>query len=301
MTKWGNKWEQYLSEEVVKKTKPPRSGEKYYGRDHRECFDGIYVEYEDFDEFRKITEDCLKEQGFQYLGEGASRVVYDFPEHDLVLKVIRGDNPEQEKVVNKGEAQNALQTKYQDIIPKVYDAADDFLWITVERVRVIRQWGGILKFFPHIQKYVVHKNWEKKWWLFGAMIATAMLLQKRPRDLEEYLASIHKKIQWELQRAYWDQEESRDDYMSPGYRPGAGKPMIDIKEMVEDIKKEKILQRMADMFLEFKGLEWDIRPDNVGYVLRNGKKQFKVLDVGIGMEDIARSDMNQSELNYDVF
>ncbi|MCR4285014.1 MAG: hypothetical protein NUV97_03140, partial [archaeon] len=75
------------------------------------------------------------EKGFQFLEEGSFRMVYAFPNGEpYVLKISTGRGD----IMKKREVDPIIQTKYAEILPKMYIKADDYKWIVVEKVRPAR-------------------------------------------------------------------------------------------------------------------------------------------------------------------
>lgn len=108
-------------------------------------FGSEFLEFKNLVEEGENPESVAKTLGFPRIGSGAFRVVYGIPNSDFTLKISKDDN-----FYNKVEANNSMNTKYSDIFPKVFDAADDFSWILSERVRVITDIEEFLNFFPEI-------------------------------------------------------------------------------------------------------------------------------------------------------
>ena len=101
--------------------------------------------------------------------EGSTRVVFQIPKNtDMVVKVIAVDllkrtgqewlppdepdydrgnfNRHQKIMSNKNEASVKLQMKYQDIFPKIWEAAEDYSWILVERVELFATHKEMMEF-----------------------------------------------------------------------------------------------------------------------------------------------------------
>lgn len=77
----------------------------------------------------------LEEKGYRLLGKGSYRNTYEIPgKQEYVIKVAHTHS---DSFVNELEAEATFQTSYPDFIPRVYAAADDFLWIISERINVI--------------------------------------------------------------------------------------------------------------------------------------------------------------------
>ena len=118
-------WNRYLEELRGSEGKPVDS-EKYFGQDPEEipCMDKIRQATGTFE--HKIG-NCMRGTGYKFLGQGAFRTTFSIPGNDeMVLKITHIPYA---KGMNATEADLAMGTKYNYIVPKVYDAADDYLWI----------------------------------------------------------------------------------------------------------------------------------------------------------------------------
>jgi hypothetical protein len=51
----------------------------------------------------------------------------------------------------------------------------------------------------------------------------------------------------------------------------------------EDLIKDSLILDIRDLLAKHDLPAWDIRPHNVGYAMRNGKRQFVILDPGFGL------------------
>jgi len=108
-------------------------------------------------EAQSVKPPCLMGHGFKKIDEGSFRAVWALPDNpNYVMKVADdlwddGDT----KDMNKQEADKIAQTGYPDLLPKIYDTADDYSWIVVERVEPYgydnSQW--IYDFFPIFAKF----------------------------------------------------------------------------------------------------------------------------------------------------
>jgi len=106
----------------------------------------------DPDDFRDISTgidaDALERAGFKHIASGSTRAVYTIPNiDDKVLKIaLRG----RARKMNRYEADNQLQTAFPEFVPKVYVAADDFEWLIVERVDVIKTLVSFYHILDHM-------------------------------------------------------------------------------------------------------------------------------------------------------
>jgi len=118
---------------------------------------------------RSIDPECLEEYGFEKIGEGSFRAVYALPDNPNYVMKIADElwDDADTKDMNKQEAEIIGET-YRDLLPKVYDVADDYSWIVVERVKPygVNSDKWIYEFFPifarfwKAQKNNVHFAWR---------------------------------------------------------------------------------------------------------------------------------------------
>jgi hypothetical protein len=108
---------------------------------------------------------CLK--SFKYLGTGSFRSVFAVPDNpDIVLKVINVDNrgngivkrePKTAIQSNKEETQFGREPKFIEFSPKVYEVAEDYFWITAQRVIPMANAPDkdrvMLNFFPGFENH----------------------------------------------------------------------------------------------------------------------------------------------------
>lgn len=97
-------------------------------------------------------EEELIKLGFKFLGKGAFRRTYSFPDNeDIVLKVCRHVD---DLDMNKAEADPVMQSKYSLIIPKTFIRADDYRWIVMERVEPIQEFWEIDRVLPGFRLFL---------------------------------------------------------------------------------------------------------------------------------------------------
>jgi len=203
---------------------------------------------------RSIDPECLEEYGFEKIGEGSFRAVYALPDNpNYVMKIadeLWGDADT--KDMNKQEADKFAQTGYPDLLPKVYDTADDYSWIVVERVRPygISSDKWIYDFFPIFAKF-----WEDN--------QNNDDFQWRNTSLEDFFGEYT--------------ESRRDEIREPAnsdltYELGGEKTREDLESQLPPLYK-RFLE-----FIEQYGVEpIEIRGDNVG-IASDGR--FVILDSG---------------------
>jgi len=211
---------------------------------------------------QSIDPECLEEYGFEKIGEGSFRAVWELPDNpNYVMKIADelwddGDS----KDMNKQEADTFAQTGYPDLLPKVYDTAKDYSWIVVERVKPYGfssdKW--IYDFFPIFVKF-----WEDN--------QDNIDFQWRNKSLEDFFGEYT--------------ESRRDEIRKPDnsnltYELGGEKTREELESQLPPLYK-RFLE-----FIEQYGVEpYEIRGDNVG-IAPDGR--FVILDSGWHSEEEKR-------------
>ena len=203
-------------------------------------FGSEFLEFKNRVEEGENPEAVAMTLGFPRIGSGAFRVVYGIPNSDFTLKISKDDN-----FYNKVEANNSMNTKYSDIFPKVFDAADDFSWILSERVRVITDYIEFLDWFPET----------------GYKFKNTLSSSLRPfwQALKLSVRKLNKK----------DETYSQENLIS-----GFGK-------LVKKLNKSMLFNRIVSASAEFDIDVEDIDIGNVGVATREDGGYFVILDASI--------------------
>ena len=231
---------------------------------------------------------CMIKAGFGYLGSGSFRAAFSVPDHpELILKVALPTGAEFERNIemNKKEAQGVFQTA-SELAPKVFASAQDYFWIMSERVTVIKTWEEMSQFFP------VYQELRKRGILGRGEYAFAEIFELligqgaedrsigRPDRLDpggivgvtDYgkvrdavLKGLQGKGRWED----WGEEELSEPAMQK-----------EDEAITDRLVNNSMFATIRDFLAKFDLPSWDIRPDNVGYTIRDGRKQFVIIDPG---------------------
>jgi len=209
---------------------------------------------------------CMEDHGYQKLGAGSFRAVFAVPENpELVLKIVgpansRASDQKRAMEMNRKEAQASFQTA-SDLVPKVYDSANDYFWITSEKVVPVKTWLEMKSFFPAWKDENEHD--------FSTHFYD---LIKENRNEEDLIGVLDRRIEY--------------------------------VKMGEELVNDPLILQIRDLLAQFDLPEWDIRPHNVGYAVRGGKKQFIILDPGFelkGLEQGFSSEPSLSSLLKDKY
>ena len=259
------------------------SREKYFGKnpDHIQCV--IDHRGSSPRKYRspEVFYDCMAEDGYEFIGAGSFRAVLSIPERpELILKIVSPvatdlQNKKLSMQMNRQEAEGEYQTA-SEMVPKTYDSARDHFWIISERVVPIKTWHDMIEFFPSwmaLLKDGIFESWQagsefKD--IFYELITSAPQYNKVGYAIWTALASKHnlyEKDEQDAERMRKEIQKSSDAHL-------------------EQLKKDPMFANLRDLLAKFDLPAWDIRPHNVGYVTRDGRKQFVVLDPGfeLGMQ-----------------
>jgi len=206
--------------------------------------------------------DCLNEFGFTLIGAGSFRDAWALPDNpDYVLKVAASRSAEHHrspKEMNKVEADTIIQTGYPELLPKVYDTADDYSWIVMERVKPYRQGDDswVEDFFPAFNKLgeANQKNKDFAW---------------RNSYPEEFFQ--------EYTQARIDEIREKDDEDLVLTNELGGQP----NRAALERELPPLYDRLLELLEQYDLAAWDVRSANVG---KGADGRFVLLDLGWGLD-----------------
>jgi len=216
---------------------------------------------------QSIDPECLEEYGFEKIGEGSFREVWALPDNpDYVMKTIHYSGgfgtAESNKEMNKAEADAIVQTGYPELVPKVYDTADDYEWIVVERVRPygLRDDSWVGEFFPELVSSSKYKN-------------------DPTRFFQDYLMMRRDDLKAGKQTPDPAFEPQQRDIWGADVKELGGPEAK--KELDERMNQNPLFIKLLDLVTEQELGIWDIRGGNVG---RGIDGRFVLLDLGYGLQ-----------------
>jgi len=225
---------------------------------------------------------CLIDAGFNFLGAGSYRATFDVPGHpELILKTTHfssHDEMERNMRMNKKEAQAYYQTA-SDLVPKVYAAAKDYLWIISEKVVVINAWDALKEFFPAwldlVERGIFKESGPEFPDLFGWLI---------DRNVEDIQSNAYKKAREIVIFALLDKPGTYG-WEGPRWSEHGERltePIMEKEDeiIINQLINDPMFKMIRDSLAKFDLPSWDIRPGNVGYVIKDGEKQLVIIDPG---------------------
>ena len=216
---------------------------------------------------RSIDPECLEEYGFEKIGEGTFREVWQLPDNpNYVMKIAgRGwGEPGHEKNMNKAEADTITQTGYPELLPKVYERAKDYSWIVVERVEVYEDDSWIDDFFPAIKEFwKANRNNKDFHWKI------------RP-------GKVRRTEKMTPERFFSDYVDIRKGEIRQGHNSLLTK-MLGGEENRKKLEKAlpAVFTRLVELVNEQQIAKGEIRAENVG---KSSDGRFVLLDLGWGLE-----------------
>jgi len=225
---------------------------------------------------QSLNPNCLQEYGFEKIGEGSFREVWVLPDNpNYVMKTATGDSgdSQMQAAMNKAEADAIIQTGYPELVPKVYDTADDYRWIVVERVAVfpINDDTWVEEFFPGLVEVMNH-SWEDK-------RVHPQYKDQPTKFFQDYLMLRRGELKGGKQSPDPAFKPREKDIWAASVTELGG-PEIK-KELDERMNQNPIFTKLLDLVTEQELGIWDIRSGNVG---QGSDGRFVLLDLGYGME-----------------
>ena len=253
-------------------------------------------------------------------GPGSFRAAYSVPDRpDLILKVARPRAHSLPQYMNWAGARAKYQTA-SPLVPKTLATDPDFRYTIEERVipmtlaaiqsgRVVsptpsvntaqtqQEWQEMLDFFPGLKDVGFGTHADGKSWspreLYTAFSALLHMPEKIPSLAQmQWDAGSQKgypgRVTGESEHPAWTApgtEEFVNDMFTffhwpdPQTRQEAEQRISIINGMLSN----PLIKQIRDLLWATNAPVWDIRPANVGYVMRGGKKQFIIIDPGFGL------------------
>ena len=223
-------------------------------------------------EARSTNPQCLEEYGFEKIGEGSFREVWTLPDNpNYVMKTATGDfqDSETRAEMNKAEADAIVQTGYPELVPKVYDTADDYRWIVVERVKPysLRDDSWVKDFFPELVEVMNETR------------ANLRYQDDPTRLFQDYLMMRREELKGGSQSPDPAFKSREKDIWAADVKELGGEEVKE--ELDERMNQNPLFTKLLELVIEQELGIWDIRGGNVGQGMDG---RFVLLDLGYGME-----------------
>ena len=258
-------WKQFLTENLSSQE------QHHFG----EKFQKFYEQTKKLTDAKQIRQ--VAEQLFTQIGAGSFRVVYAIDEEYVLKIAFNADGCR----MNLEESNNPMQTRYADILPQYGPTDPNGRWTVVERALPGYNEMQIAKAFHEI--YVILNKYCKK------------SSNQNPNTYDAYKKSIH------LPKA--DVVNFYYDMLNFSHERAAGESMVQsMQEAIEgileftmretfipseyirkqaaaEIVKTYPLRRILQMVDEFDVDMYDLSIRNMGWVRREGKHVFVLIDI----------------------
>jgi len=246
-------------------------------------FGGGFANFKQLVDSGSDAVEAAKESGFKRIGKGYSRMVYEHPSSkEFVLKIAHGMGNSESgdggdidlaRRTNIAEASSGKNNLFR-VFPKVYPGDSEGNWILSEKVSTLNSIQEMDEFFPEANisraKYM--------WILFldmGAKYAKEM-------------GDIHDSGNWTAEPTEFKKQIEQLSTTVPGKQ---------VAERFLELWKNPLFREVSKAMSHFNITPHEMRYNNVGFVMRDGKKQFVILDVSIGLE--ATESQIESQIDSD--
>ena len=276
-------WRKFLNEDMAF----GEAFEKWLHGEIPDVFPGGQPRYDDRmdvdeDEFgqggdckpQSIDPECLEDYGFEKIGEGSFREVWELPDNpNYVMKTATGGfkDSKTQAEMNKAEADAIVQTGYPELVPKVYDTAKDYRWIVVERVKPypLHDDSWVEDFFPDLVKIIEETG---SW-------AIQRYHGDPTRLFQDYLMLRREELKGGSQSPDPAFKSREKDIWAANVKELGG-PRIK-KELDERMNQNPLFTKLLELVTEQELGIWDIRGGNVGKGIDG---RFVLLDLGYALQ-----------------
>jgi|1_EtaG_2_1085319.scaffolds.fasta_scaffold02542_7 bis(5'-nucleosidyl)-tetraphosphatase len=224
--------------------------------------------------------EAAEESGFKRVQGGYSRFVYEHPTAgEFVLKIAHGmgnswrnantwadetadenaGNIDLARRTNVAEAQSGKNSLF-DIFPKVYPGDPEGNWILSEKVNTLNSAKEMSEFFPEISFPAGQMMW----------ILLLDMGSKYAKEMKE----LHDVGDWDAEPDKFNKSVEQLSTNPMGQK---------VVQKFTELWKNPTFREVSKAMSYFGIAPHEMRYDNVGYVMRDKKKQFVILDVSVGL------------------
>lgn len=231
-------------------------------------------------QFRYISfmEEFCKSRGFKPLGAGSFKKVYAIS-NDMVLK-IPGKTEQLYTTIklNKQETDNAMSTKFSEVMPKIYERGYDYSWYVSERLRPLSVFQidfddieNFLNRYKFNLSLLNMKGLNEETNLFMFVLKYVDFL----KNLRKGQYSQEDEVKYKL--CWLDKNLNiQSTWTFMGVRP-----KVEFFQKFESLVLSKpFIKQALNISEEFNISIWDLRPENLGIPM-DGTPVIKFLDVSI--------------------
>lgn len=224
----------------------------------------VEIPLDDEHEIIDVLFDLAQKHFKRLVSCGSFRCAFATPDDKYVIKIA---SPEESNYLsdacqmNIDEAHNPKQTKYSDILPRFGPVEKHGLWVVAEKVHVIKSIQQFRQFLPNLFMLATKLGENYIIILQGLFVMEKMPYNATTTDVAQY----------------WIDVDNDNDN-------GLDLELEDVETLVDGIrdnlnKIEPAALRVVQLCAEFDLPVWDIREDNVGYVVRDDRKHLVFLDL----------------------
>jgi hypothetical protein len=131
-----------------------------------------------------LNRELLKRKDIRIIGSGAFRNTFEILGEDLVIKVAKTDEGRR---YNQSESNPKLQSIFQELIPKVYDASSDGSWMLVEKIPNIINSYRTMEWFFSTDAEIFDFMDTKQAYSFINSVGRALDNSESPEKIVDYM------------------------------------------------------------------------------------------------------------------
>lgn len=201
---------------------------------------------------------CMRDAGYEKIAAGSFRVAFTNPSNpDLVLKIVTPETMLENPALGGAGAVKSMNMNRAEAKAS-YQTASDLVPKVYDSAKDY--------FWIMSEKVTPITEWRETQTFFPVWSA---------ESLEEFRFYFHKLIS--------EDRDEEDLIKTLDNR-------IEYVKLGEELVNDPLILQIRDLLAQFDAPTWDIRPYNIGYATRDGKKQFVILDPGFELKKDAKSE-----------
>jgi hypothetical protein len=201
---------------------------------------------------------CMDDAGYEKIAAGSFRVAFTNPSNpDLVLKIVTPETMLENPALGGAGARKSMNMNRAEANAS-YQTASDLVPKVYDSAKDY--------FWIMSEKVTPITTWRETKTFFPAWSA---------EDQEDFNFYFHKLI---------SEDRDEEDLINTLDN------RIEYVKLGEELVNDPLILQIRDLLAQFDAPTWDIRPYNVGYATRDGKKQFVILDPGFELKKDAKSE-----------
>jgi len=212
---------------------------------------------------------CMSDEGYEKIQAGSFRAAFTNPSNpDLVLKIVTPETMLENPALGGAGAIRSMNMNRAEAKAS-YQTASDLVPKVYDSARDY--------FWIMSEKVTPITSWRETKTFFPAWSA---------EDQEDFNFYFHKLI---------SEDRDEEDLINTLDK------RIEYVKLGEELVNDPLILQIRDLLAQFNAPTWDIRPHNVGYANRGGKKQFVILDPGFELPKDTKSEKEEQPKDSEDF